>query len=72
MPEPEKLKVKATWWEEREDDPNPPSEEVELELFFESGTFFIDGLREGHYLDLDLSELARAIAAEGMPACKSS
>jgi hypothetical protein len=59
-----KVPARATWWEGSDDETDliPPNEDVELRISFEDEAFYIDGLREGHYLSLPLAAIACAIA----------
>ena len=65
----EKIQLEATWWEDSGDDAEdtyvPPTEKVELRAEFDGETFYIDGLRDGHYLSIDLRDLAKVMAAGG-------
>ncbi|MGE5527203.1 MAG: hypothetical protein ACM3Q9_00895 [Methanosarcina sp.] len=65
----EKIQLKATWWEDGGEDTDrdsmPATEDVELRAYFDGETFYIDGLRDGHYLSIDLRDLAKVIAAGG-------
>lgn len=56
-----KVLAKAMWWEDQSE--GRESETAEIAISFDSEAFYIDGLRDGHYLSLDLSDLAKAIAA---------
>jgi hypothetical protein len=67
VPSDEKIPITAEWWEESSDNSEevPPSYKVELAGEFDGETFYIDGLRDGHYLAIDLRALAGLIAAGG-------
>ncbi len=59
--------VKATWWQIERKGPGvvPPSEEVVVEISYESGTLYIEGLRAGHLLAVPLAGIAGAIVDRG-------
>ncbi len=63
----EKTPLKARWWEEPSDDSEaiPPNWEIDLAAEYDGEVFYINGLRDGHYLEISLKELARAIVAGG-------
>lgn len=61
-----RVTAKAEWWEQGDADDDvtiPPHHDVELSMYFEDTTFYIDGLKPGHYLAIELTELAKAIVA---------
>jgi hypothetical protein len=71
--EPQKTRCVATWWK---DDPDadvrdrtyiPDTEEIEIEVRYEEDTFYIDGLRDGHWLTIPLHAVAKSIADGTVP-----
>lgn len=62
MPIDNKIDAKGTWWDASDPDlENPPTDDVDLRLEFDGETFFIDGLRDDHYISIELKEFARAM-----------
>jgi hypothetical protein len=60
MPEV-KVPAQASWWKDESE--SMDSESAEIAISFDSEAFYIDGLRDGHYLSIDLGDLAKAIVA---------
>jgi hypothetical protein len=59
-----KIKVSATWWgEAAAEQPAITHHEVDLEIGYEDETLYIDGLKPGQGLALELADIARAIAS---------
>jgi len=66
--EPEKTKCIATWWDDSDpQNPAPNTEPVEIEVHWEGDAFFIDGLREGHYLSVPLYGIVKPMADSSAP-----
>jgi hypothetical protein len=59
MPELIKTKCDVQWWEDNESMSN---ETVKVEISYDDGSIYIDGLRDEKYLSLPLKVLAQAIA----------
>lgn len=70
--EPVKTRCIATWWEDKPQADLatfvPETEEVEVEIYWEGDAFFIDGLRDGHYLSIPLYGIVRPMADGSAPA----
>jgi hypothetical protein len=69
---PKTTRCVATWWD---DNANvdlvtfvPETEEVEIEIYWEGDSFYIEGLRQGQYLTVPLYGFAKPIADGSAPA----
>jgi hypothetical protein len=67
--EPQKTKCLATWWEDTDPENEfPDTEEVEIAIHWEGDAFFIDVLRDGHYLAVPLHGIVKPMADATEPA----
>ena len=59
-----RARIPAIWWDDRDPDPYAtcPSTDTELVIQYDSETIYIDGLRDGYYLSIDVKDLFAAMA----------
>lgn len=60
-----KITAGALWWKTTDDlvESIESAEDVQIEIGYEDDTIYIDGLRDGHYIAIDLSSIGEALAA---------
>jgi myo-inositol-hexaphosphate 3-phosphohydrolase len=59
-----RARIPAIWWDDRDPDPEAicSSTDTELVVQYDTETIYIDGLRDGFYLSIDLKDLFAAMA----------
>ena len=59
-----RARIPAVWWDDRDLDPEAIASSIETEIVIQYAreTIYIDGLRDGHYLSINVKDLFAAMA----------